>query len=154
MVSPNEIVVIVVLNVKIKDVEGTLSFCIPYIILEPVLEHLNTRYWFTERKTSDEDKKSSRDLLTGKMNAVPMELYAILGTSRLTLREIMELHIGDVLQLDQHISDKAVVKSNNTDWFTGTVGLYQNHMAVRVENILMEGVVDHGTKRENRTVAG
>lgn len=154
LVSPNEIVVIVVLNIKIKDVEGNISFCIPYVILEPVLEHLNTRYWFTERKTSDEEKKASYESLMGKVTSIPMELKGILGTSRLTLKEIMDLHVGDVIQLDQHISDKAVLKSNDSDWFTGTIGMYKNHIAVKIENTLMEGVMYNGSAKDDSAVTG
>ena len=146
LVSPNEIVVIIVFNIKIKDVEGNISFCIPCVTLEPVLEHLNTRYWFTERKTSEEDKKASKESLMQKVRSIPMELKAVLGTSRLTLREIMDLRAGDVIQLDQQVGDKAIVKASGNDWFSGTVGLYKNHIAIKIENTLMEGVNRNGSK--------
>lgn len=68
LVSPNETVVIIMLDVKIKDVQGDVSFCMPYEILEPVLEHLNTRYWFTERKSSEHDREESRRSLVSRSN--------------------------------------------------------------------------------------
>lgn len=146
-VSPNETVVIILLDVKIKDVEGTLGFCMPYEILEPVLEHLNTRYWFTERKTLDGDKKQNKEILLVGISGIPMELRAVLGTSHITLEDAIELHAGDVIRLDQHIGDKTVIRSEDGDeWFSGTLGLFKNHMAVRVNEINTEGAIKNGAK--------
>lgn len=145
LVSPNETVVIIDLNVKIKDVEGNMSLCMPYLILEPVLDHLNIRYW-SESTSDGGEKKHYKDLLFNKVNTVLMELKAILGTSHLSLRDIMDLRVGDVIQLDQHITDKTIIKSNNTEWFTGTMGQYKNHVAVKIDEVLMEGIKEYGTK--------
>jgi flagellar motor switch protein FliM len=146
LVSPNETVVIIVMNVKIKDVEGNISFCMPYLILEPVLDHLNTRYWFTEQVAVGDEKMIYKDMLYEKLNSVPMELKAILGTSHISLRDIMDLRVGDVIQLDQHTTDKTMIKSNNTDWFAGTMGQYKNHIAVKIDKVLVEGINEYGTK--------
>lgn len=138
LVSPNETVVIIMLNVKIKEVEGNVSFCIPYVILEPVLEHLNTRYWFTEQKSPDEDqKKLNRTRLVKNMRDIPIEIRAVLGKSHLTLRELMDLQEGDVIQLDQRMGDKTILAVNGNEWFTGTLGLVKNRKAVRVEKVVM-----------------
>jgi flagellar motor switch protein FliM len=142
LVSPNETVVIIMLNVKIKEVEGNISFCMPYIILEPVLEHLNTRYWFTERKAPEENLIQNRNSLMKSMKRIPIELRAVLGTSNISLREIMDLQTGDVIQLDRGVNDKTIIMSNQDDWFLGTLGKYKNHRAIRVDEVLLEGVID------------
>lgn len=142
LVSPNETVVIIVLKVKIKDVEGDVSFCMPYEILEPVLEHLNTRYWFTARRSSDEERISGRKALVNKVNSIPLELKVILGKTKVSLKDIMNLQVGDVITLDQPINGKAEVKSNNREWFRGTVGMLNNHIAVKIDQVLLEGVIN------------
>jgi flagellar motor switch protein FliM len=142
LVSPNETVVIIMLNVKIKEVEGNISFCMPYIILEPVLEHLNTRYWFTERMAPEENIIQNHNSLMKSMNKIPIEFRAILGSSHLTLHEVMDLQVGDVITLDQNINDKTKVLSNKSEWFLGTLGKYKNHRAIRVDEVLLEGVID------------
>ena len=146
LVSPNETVVIIMLNVKIRDVEGSISFCMPYIILEPILEHLNTRYLFTERKASDDNLIQNKKNLINSLRAIPIELKAVLGTSHLSLREIMELQLGDVIELDQKITEKAIVMSNNSSWFLGTMGCYKNHKAIRVDEVLLEGGIENESK--------
>lgn len=144
LVSPNETVVIIVLKVKIKDVEGDVSFCMPYEILEPVLEHLNTRYWFTARRSSDEEKRTNKRSLVTKVNSIPLELKVVLGRSRVTLKDIMDLQPGDVITLDQLVTGKAVVMSNKNEWFHGTLGTLRNHVAVRIDQVLLEGGAYNG----------
>lgn len=135
-VSPNETVVIVLLKVKIRETEGTLGFCIPYEILEPVLEHLTTRHWFTERQLPDDDRKHTRDTLIARMSGIPVELRAVLGTSRVSLQDVLALRVGDVIKLDARVGDEMLVRSPEGDvWFTGTLGLLNRHVAVRVDEI-------------------
>lgn len=145
-VSPNETVVIIALDVEIKDTKGTTNFCIPYQILEPVLENLNTRYWFTNNKAPEENKKAYRRTIFNKLSTINMELDAVLGTSRITLKETADLHAGDVILLDQRIGQKAVLKSNGNDWFKGTLGLYKNHVAMRIDEILTDGAINDESK--------
>lgn len=148
LVSPNETVVIIVLKVKIKDVEGDISFCMPYEILEPVLEHLNTRYWFTARRSSDEERITNKKSLVEKVNSIPLELKVVLGRSHVTLKDIMELQIGDVIALDQLVTGKAVVMANKNEWFRGTIGTLRNHVAIRIDQVLLEGGALNGRQSE------
>jgi flagellar motor switch protein FliM len=148
LVSPNETVVIIVLKVKIKDIDGDVSFCMPYEILEPVLEHLNTRYWFTARRSTDEEMIGNKNALVSKINAIPLELKVLLGTSHVTLRELMELRAGDVITLDKSVTDKAVVMSKNEEWFRGTLGTLRNRVAVKIDQVLLEGGAIHERESE------
>lgn len=141
LVSPNETVVIVMLSVEIREVVGNISFCIPYVILEPVLEHLNTRYWFTESHAKNEDEAASRENLLRRVRQVPIELRAVLGTGHITLRETLNLQVGDVIGLDQHVDEKAVVFSGKSPWFGGTLGTWRHSRAIRVDRIMLEGGV-------------
>ncbi|HEX3026316.1 MAG TPA: flagellar motor switch protein FliM [Clostridia bacterium] len=157
LVSPNETVVIIAMNIKIKDVEGNISFCMPYVILEPVLEHLNTKYWFTERKISEEDRRHSKESLLRKLKRVPIEMKVVLGSSQVTLNEIMGLQAGDVIRLDQSQHENAVVMSNTSKWFTGQLGVLNNHIALKVNQVLLEGgdTDGSGTKlNENKSNQG
>lgn len=148
LVSPNETVVIIMLKVKIKDVEGDVSFCMPYEILEPILEHLNTRYWFTARRSTDEEIISNKNALVNKVNSIPLELKVVLGKSHVTLKDLMDLQAGDVITLDALVTDKVVVMSNKNEWFRGTIGTLRNHVAVKIDQVLLEGVDVNGRESE------
>lgn len=143
LVSPNETVVIIMLDVEIRDVVGSISFCMPYVILEPVLEHLNTRYWFTEKRESPENVRENKKHLLQNVRQIPIEMKALLGTTQISLRDAMELRVGDVIQLDQTTDEKVLVLGGKNEWFRGTLGSMRNSRAVRVDQILLEsGVKD------------
>ena len=44
IISPQEMTALVTLNVRIANVEGLVNFCLPYIVLEDVIDRLNTKY--------------------------------------------------------------------------------------------------------------
>jgi flagellar motor switch protein FliM len=46
IISPTETIAIVTMNLKIGEVEGLMNVCLPYTTLEPVMDKLNTKYWF------------------------------------------------------------------------------------------------------------
>ena len=53
IISPSETIAIVTINIKIGDVEGLMNICLPYATLEPVMDKLNTKYWFSNMQEKD-----------------------------------------------------------------------------------------------------
>ena len=52
MVSPNETVAVVSLSTKIGDVSGMINFCLPHVVLEPIIPKLTAHHWLsTQKKT-------------------------------------------------------------------------------------------------------
>ena len=47
IISPSEMIAIVTISIKIGDVEGFMNICLPYITLEPVMDKLNTKFWYS-----------------------------------------------------------------------------------------------------------
>lgn len=47
IISPSEMIAIITINMKIGDVEGLMNVCLPYITLEPVMDKLNTKFWYS-----------------------------------------------------------------------------------------------------------
>ena len=58
VISPNDMIAIVTLNMKIGDVEGFMNVCLPFFTLEDVMDKLNTKYWFSTMQ--EKDRKSTR----------------------------------------------------------------------------------------------
>ena len=52
-ISPGEMTAIITMSVKIGSVEGLMNICIPYSCVEPVIDKLNTKYWYSSMKESD-----------------------------------------------------------------------------------------------------
>ena len=55
IVPPNETIALVTMNIEVGSTEGMLNVCIPHIVIEPILDKLSTKYWFsTEQKELSE----------------------------------------------------------------------------------------------------
>ena len=70
IISPNETIAIITMNISIGQVEGMVNICIPHMVIEPVIDQLSTKYWFSSmlERSTDNDKttilaKSQRMLL-------------------------------------------------------------------------------------------
>src|ERR1039458_9683207 len=47
IVAPSEITAVIEFEVKINDVTGKMSMCIPYVVLEPIIGDLSAQKWVT-----------------------------------------------------------------------------------------------------------
>jgi len=130
IISPNEVVALVTLSIKLSDVEGMINICIPYITVEPIIEKLSTRYWFTsiERQTDS----SSKELIESKISATKVPLKAIFGSTSITVSDFIELQKGDVLPLDNDINSELDVYVGNLLKFRGKPGVKKNRVSIKI----------------------
>jgi len=74
IVAPNEVVVVIGFEIKMGQRAGTMSLCIPFNVIEPVIGRLATQSWLAyQRKAGDQDqiKKMATQLMAAavKMRA-------------------------------------------------------------------------------------
>ena len=43
---PRDMVLLVIMKLKVGDVEGMMSFCFPYFLMEPIVDKLSSQQWF------------------------------------------------------------------------------------------------------------
>ena len=136
IISPSEMIAIVTLNLKIGDVEGLMNICLPYITLEPVMDKLNTKYWYSTMQDKQESvyEEQIESLIA---NAV-IPLKAVLGTSSITVSDFANLQKGDIIKLDSGIEDELTVYVGNIGKFKALPGSAQDNYAVRVTSIIRE----------------
>jgi len=114
---PSDIVITVLFEVRIGPTRGAMSLCIPYIVLKPITSKLSAQKWFAtgERKSS----AITRGMLGSHVNRVQVPCAVRLGTSQLTMHELLNLTVGDILPLDQETGDEMILEVGNVDKFYG-----------------------------------
>lgn len=137
LVSPNETVVVISLNVDIGGTKGMINICIPHVVLKPVIPKLSVHYWMQEEK----ETKSSREIevLKKKMMNAEVPVSVELGRTEITVQDFLTLDTGDVIQLDRHISEPLLVKVGNIPKFLGQPGKKNKKLAVQILEILKAG---------------
>ncbi|ADY54965.1 flagellar motor switch protein FliM [Syntrophobotulus glycolicus DSM 8271] len=136
IVAPNEMVVVVTMEVKIEDSIGMINICLPYIVMKPILDKLNNILLFSSagKAQNPEDQRTIRR----KIERVRVPLKVFLGQTQITVRELLGLEKGDVIPLQQHIQEPLDIYVGKFKKFAGIPGLHSNRLAVQISGVLNE----------------
>jgi len=126
--APNEIVIMIVFDVKIGDSRGMINLCIPASIVETTGAHF-VQAWHRQRR---EPTPTERAWLHENLARVPAVTDATLETT-LTARDILELTPGDVLSLGHPIYQPVDVRVGGTVKFKGRLAVDGARGCVRVD---------------------
>ncbi len=136
VIAPNDMIAIITLNMKIGDVEGFINICLPFFTLEDVMDKLNTKYWFsTMQENHDENYE---DYIESLIRKVDIPIKAVLGKSRISVADFMNLQVGDCIRLDTKIDSDMDVYVGNIKKFTALPGAERDSYAVRVTSVIRE----------------
>lgn len=136
VIAPSDMVAIVMLNIKIGDVEGFMNICLPFITLETVMDNLNTKFWYsTMQNLHDEDYEENIEALLRKVE-VPVK--AALGHNRVSVNDIINLQVGDVIRLNSRVDEEMEVYVGNIKKFTALPGTNKDNYAVKVTSVIRE----------------
>ena len=136
IISPQEMVAIVTMSVRIGDVDGLMNICLPFMTLETVMDKLNTKYWFAALKEKDEN--SYEDAIEGLISQSLIPVKARLGRTNISVTEFVNLQKGDVIKLDSSVGDELEVFVGNIKKFKALPGSSNENYAVRVTSIIRE----------------
>lgn len=136
IIAPNEMIAIVTLNIKIGDVEGFMNVALPYITLESVMDNLNTKFWFSTM-TSVSDEGYS-EYITSMLRHVDVPVKALLGRSNVTVNDLTNLQVGDVIRLDTNVESELEVYVGNIKKFTAVPGESNDKYALKVTTVIRE----------------
>ncbi|QUI23237.1 flagellar motor switch protein FliM [Vallitalea pronyensis] len=136
VISPTDVVALITLNIKIGPVEGLMNFCIPYLCLEPIMDKLNTKYWFSNiQKTNEEVYK---EYIEHQINNVKIPLKTVLGRSTISVNDFVNLQKGDIIKLSNKVDSEMEVFVGNIKKFYGKPGIFNHRNAVKITSILRE----------------
>ncbi len=136
--SPDEMALLVTYRAKIDQVENLINICIPYLVLEPVIPKLNSKFWFTSNN-QEEDTRRVRLEIENALMQTEVPVRAMLGGTSLSFQELASLQPGDVIPLDKLINDSLDIMVDEECKFKGVPGLCNKKYAVRIEETILRG---------------
>jgi flagellar motor switch protein FliM len=140
MVSPNETVVVISLNIQVGETSGMINLCIPHVVLEPIIPRLSAHYWMqSDRK---EPKPNEIEALKRQIQLADLIVSAELGASEISVQDFLHLQIGDVIQLNSSIDKPLVVKIGDKPKYTAQPGKLNKKIAVQIIDHLLRGDED------------
>lgn len=135
-VTPNEMTSIITMNIKIGDVEGLMNICIPYAVLEPVIDKVNTKYWYST--TAEAEDGAFRDYLEESLQRARIPVRAIMGKSAISVNDFIHLQPGDIIKVNTKLEDELEVYVGNIKKFSAIPGAYEDSYAVKIKTIYRE----------------
>jgi flagellar motor switch protein FliM len=137
MIMGNERVMLLTFELNIQGITGTMSIFIPFTTLKPIANVLNPHIWIAGRKELQQDP-GARHVVLENAYQVDLPITVILGEADLKLGEIVNLSIGDVIQLNTSISEPLLVKVSDKDQFFARVGKAGKQLGVQITGILQK----------------
>ena len=136
IVPPTDIVLVILFEIEMESISGTLTICLPYAAIEPVIPKLKAQFQSEEMEV---DQVWIRRLRT-ELLATEVELVAELGTSTITPQDLMKFKVGDTLMLGNDVTDPLKLKVEQIPKFKGFPGVSRGNKAVQLtETIEREG---------------
>lgn len=136
IIAPNEMASIVTMNMKIGNVEGMINVCLPYEVLEDVIDKLNTKYWYSTMKVSD--SMAYKDLIEVAIAKARIPIRAVLGRSTISVNDFINIQKGDIIKLNSKVEDELDIYVGNIKKFKALPGSSSESYAVRVSSIVRE----------------
>jgi len=134
IVPPNETVVVVGFELKMGNRAGTMSLCIPYNVIEPIMGVLAAQNWFSyQRKGGQEDHVRK---LTRNVHNAPVEARIFLAQTSLKLDDLMALQVGDIITTEKDCGHDVLVQIEGKNKFLGQVGQFRGSRSVRITRVI------------------
>lgn len=137
IVSPNETVAVISFSTKIGDTSGMMNLCLPHVVLEPIMEKLSVHHWFAQEKKSigSEEFKNLQE----KIHYASLPITIELGASTITVSELLQLSMGDVITLDKKIEEPLLAKVGNVPKYFVQPGSKKGKVAAQITEVIQEG---------------
>lgn len=133
IVAQNEIVIMVVMEIIIGHSSGMMSICYPVISLETVLSRLASRDLMLSDTSSKKSRNKELQALIAGANVI---VSGYLGDATLTLKEILDLQVGDIVRLDTIADDTIIVSVDGREKYIASIGLQRYRKTLQIKEVI------------------
>jgi flagellar motor switch protein FliM len=131
IVPPNEVVVVVGFELKMGGRSGTMSLCIPYNVIEPVVDKLSNQTWEQYKRHSNDEQLRHR--VAGRLESSKLPIGVELATTSIKLHDLMNLQEGDLITTEKPASRPITLNVDGKRKFIGQLGQHKGNRAFKVD---------------------
>lgn len=130
IVTPSEVVVVSTIHVELDNGGGDIHITMPYSMLEPIREQLDAG---VQSDSSEVDQRWINSLRE-EIKSAPVELSSTLTQAKISLRELNNLKVGDVIPVELPTYVNAEIEGIPV--FKGQYGLSRGNKAIKVVEMI------------------
>jgi flagellar motor switch protein FliM len=130
--KPNDLVLVSRFSIELGNSSGGMMLCVPYATVAPISSKF-------ARRLQNEDveiDQTWRKHFLEKIRELTVNLRCILGTAKISGRELLGLKIDEVIPLDKGAGDAIIVSVEDIPKFKGFPGVFNNKQAIRISGRL------------------
>ena len=132
IVPPTDIVLVIMFEIEMENISGTLTICLPYEAIEPVIPKLKAQ--FQSEKLEVDHVWVRR--LRGELLSTEIEIITELGTTEITPESLMGFKVGDTLILGNDVTDPLILKVEGNPKFKGFPGVSRGNKAIQITEVI------------------
>jgi flagellar motor switch protein FliM len=134
VVPPSDVVIATTFDVELEKVSGTIKIVIPYATLEPIKSKLSVGFQSEQLEVDFIWINRIKEQIMGTSANVLVKL----GEADISLRDIMELQAGDIIQLDTDATMPLDIQVEGIPKFKGIPGLLKGNRALKIVESLID----------------
>ena len=134
IVPPNETVVVIGFELKMGTRAGTMSLCIPYNVIEPIMGALSAQNWVSYQRKGSQEEAQRR--VTKSISSAKLEMRAVLARTTIRLSELMSLSSGDIITTEKPAGSEVQLMAEGKLKFTGMIGKYRGSKAIQITRVI------------------
>ncbi|MBL4830797.1 MAG: flagellar motor switch protein FliM [Aliivibrio sp.] len=126
IVSPTEVIVVSSFHIEVDGGGGDFHIVMPYSMVEPIRELLDAGVQSDKMDTDVRWSKALRD----EIMAIPVELRVNLLDTDVSLRDLMELQVGDIIPIE--MPEHATVFIEDLPSYRAKMGRSNDKLAIQI----------------------
>jgi len=130
IVPPNEVAIVIGFEIKMANRAGTMNLCIPYAVIEPLMEDLAAQSWFSSARVKGSPEFSNR--LESKLRGASLEVSGTLARTSISLQDLLNIEVGDLIATDTPAADPVTIEVEDEPKLLAHIGQYRGKRALRV----------------------
>ena len=130
IVPPNEVVIVIGFELKMSNRAGTMNLCIPYNVIEPVMEELSSQSWFSAAK--NQRSEETERVIGSSLSRAPLEVAGLLAETTITVHDLLTMQKGDLIVTEKSAKQPVVVCVEGEKKFFAQIGQYRGSRALKV----------------------
>jgi len=132
--APQDVVVIITFDIDDEYYKGTANICLPSENLEELISSFAVKYNHTSKKQDDTKDKNKRERMFECLKQSEVSLEAHLDDCLMSLGEIAQLQVNDVIFLNKKINEDITLSVEGIPSYKARLGEVDSKMALKLVN--------------------
>jgi len=132
IVPPSDIVIATTFSVELENSSGNLSIVIPFSTLEPIRQKLISGF----QQEAVETDHYWVNMMIRHLEETPLNVNVELGGTEISMRQLLDLKLGDVIPLRTDASAELTVQVEGVTRYRGLYGASRGSRAIQITELV------------------